>query len=36
MGDYGDIRLDDHWVPRGSQKAKPVVRITYTAEGKQK
>jgi hypothetical protein len=35
MGDYGDIRLDDHWVPKGSPYAKPVVRITYTAEGKE-
>ena len=35
MGDYGDIRLDDHWVPRGNLSAKPVIRIAYTAEGKE-
>jgi hypothetical protein len=35
MGDYGDIRLDDHWVPKGAPNTKPVVRITYTAEGKE-
>jgi hypothetical protein len=35
MGDYGDIRLDDHWQPKGESHAKPVIRIVYTAEGKQ-
>jgi hypothetical protein len=35
MGDYGDIRLDDHWQPKGDTKAKPVIRIAYTAEAKQ-
>jgi len=36
MGDYGDIRFDDRWVPKGAAPhAKTVIRITYTAEGKQ-
>jgi hypothetical protein len=35
MGDYGDIRLDDHWQPKGKTDAKTVIRIAYTAEGKQ-
>ena len=35
MGDYGDIHLDDHWVPKGETGVKPVIRISYTAEGKQ-
>ena len=35
MGDYGDIRLDDHWQPKGEANAKTVIRIAYSAESKQ-
>jgi len=35
MGDYGDIQLNDHWQPKGKNSAKAVIRIAYTAEGKQ-
>lgn len=35
MGDYRDIRFDDHWQPQGKKNAKTVIRIVYTAEGKQ-
>jgi hypothetical protein len=35
MGDYKDIRFDDHWRPEGAKDAKTVVHITYSAEGLQ-
>jgi hypothetical protein len=35
MGDYGDIRFDDHWRPTGSGGAKTVIRIDYTAQSRQ-
>src|SRR5271154_3660186 len=35
MGDYGDIRLDDHWRPEGNKDAKTVIRITYSAQARQ-
>ena len=35
MGDYGDIRFDDHWQPKDSKDAKTVIRITYSAQAKQ-
>ena len=35
MGDYGDIRLDDHWKAKGTKDTKTVIRIEYTAQAKQ-
>jgi hypothetical protein len=35
MGDYGDIRLDDHWQPVGKKDAKTVIKISYLAQAKQ-
>jgi hypothetical protein len=35
MGDYGDIRFDDQWRPAKSRDRKSVIRITYSAKGKQ-
>jgi len=35
MGDYGDVRLDDHWKAPGSPDAKTVIKISYTAQAKQ-
>ena len=35
MGDYQDIRFNDHWKPAGSKDPKTVVHITYAATGKQ-
>lgn len=35
MGDYGDIRLDDHWRPAGNTQAKPVIKISYLGQAKQ-
>jgi hypothetical protein len=35
MGDYGDVRFDDHWKPEGNVSAKTVIRIAYSAESKQ-
>ena len=35
MGDYGDVLFDDHWLPKGAKSGKPIIRIAYSAEGKQ-
>ncbi len=35
MGDYGDVRLNDHWRPAGDSKSKTVIQISYSAAGKQ-
>jgi len=35
MGDYGDIRLDDHYRPAGSKEVKTVIRVGYLAAAKQ-
>jgi hypothetical protein len=35
MGDYGDIRFDDHWHPAGKKDAKSIIRVVYTAKGQQ-
>jgi hypothetical protein len=35
MGDYGDVRFDDHWLPNGAKTGKTVIRISYSAEAKQ-
>src|SRR5258708_22421686 len=35
MGDYGDIRLDDHYRPAGYKEAKTVIKISYLGQGKQ-
>ena len=35
MGDYGDVRFDDHWKLQGDTSGKTVIRIAYSAEAKQ-
>jgi len=35
MGDYGDVRLDDHWLPKGTTQGKTVIRIAYSGQAKQ-
>jgi len=35
MGDYGDVRFDDHWQLKGDTSGKTVIRISYSAEAKQ-
>src|SRR5256885_1092872 len=35
MGDYADIRLDDHWQPVGKKGAKTFIKISYLAQAKQ-
>ena len=35
MGDYGDVRYDDHCLLKGVPGGKTVIRIAYSAEGKQ-
>ena len=35
MGDYGDIRFDDHWQPSGKKNAKTVIRVAYSAKAQQ-
>lgn len=34
MGDYGDLQLDDHWRPAGTQD-RQVIRMKYSAKGRQ-
>ncbi len=35
MGDYGDIRFDDHWQPAGKKDAKTIIRVVYAAKAQQ-
>lgn len=35
MGDYGDLRLDDHWRPAGKKDGETAVKIIYSAQGRQ-
>ncbi len=35
MGDYGDLRLDDHWRPTGQKDAETAIKIIYSAQAKQ-
>lgn len=35
MGDYGDLRLDDHWKPAGDKDASTVIKVTYTGQARQ-
>jgi hypothetical protein len=35
MGDYSDIRLDDHYRPVGNKDAKTIIKIGYLAQARQ-
>jgi hypothetical protein len=35
MGDYGDVRFDDHFRLDGSKSGKTVIRVSYSAQAQQ-
>lgn len=35
MGDYGDLKLNDHWRPAGQKDGETAIQIVYTAQARQ-